>query len=269
MSDYILSYPRSGNHLVRGLVEYLTKKPTNGCLTNPEDTTIQSRLENVSTDFQGISGNPEWTKAHDPMEELKNVTHRSKLILIVRDPLEALPSHLKTTKDDMLSNLKPYSKHHDWYVNILNRFQIWTGPKLLLYYEDLVFDQVEHHTTCVKQLGEFLQVSPDLIDSCIQNWETITSLTKNVALQRKSESDSINYYKTKFGLQTFLAPQNVYSFLQRYGHVQSFDPAMHPRPPPPPQQKPRPPPKQKPTMKRTGPAVRRRPLLVRGRPARK
>lgn len=36
----ILSYPRSGNHLIRFLVEFLTSKPTKGSQNSPKDVPI-------------------------------------------------------------------------------------------------------------------------------------------------------------------------------------------------------------------------------------
>ena len=40
--DYnaLWSFPRSGNHWVRFITEYLTNSPTHGCITNHSDTPV-------------------------------------------------------------------------------------------------------------------------------------------------------------------------------------------------------------------------------------
>ena len=43
----ILSYPRSGNHLVRYLVEYLSGRATCGCVGNEHADTMICRRSNV------------------------------------------------------------------------------------------------------------------------------------------------------------------------------------------------------------------------------
>ena len=40
MKNVLLSYPRSGNHLVRFFIELLSEKPTFGCGDNPKDIEI-------------------------------------------------------------------------------------------------------------------------------------------------------------------------------------------------------------------------------------
>lgn len=221
MSNYILSFPRSGNHLVRGLVEFLTQRPTNGCPGNHEDTPIASRLKN-KTDLIHVAGPAEWSKAHRPSQEVKRADPSSKLIAIVRHPLESIASHYKSDQKFTIQSLhreiSPGSHLYGMYMDVLRKYNAWQGPKLIVYYEDLVFDEKNNHADVARQLAKFVNAEEKL-EECLTNWGTITSLTKNVALQRKPESNTINFYRKRFGFKNFVAPADVYHLLNRYNDV--------------------------------------------------
>lgn len=85
----ILSYPRSGNHLVRALVENITQSPTLGVFGGRcTDTPILSHNVNVS---------PVAYKQHfvEEIDKDRLITKSSPkyLILITRNPFDAISSH--------------------------------------------------------------------------------------------------------------------------------------------------------------------------------
>lgn len=82
---YIISYPRSGNTAFRYLLEFLTKKPTDGMCgapRNPQDNLQKPLLYKGATDFVAH-------KRHD----FKGVKPEDFVIFIMRDPLEAVIRH--------------------------------------------------------------------------------------------------------------------------------------------------------------------------------
>lgn len=92
----IASFPRSGNHLVRFLIEYLTGRPTLGCRGNPEDTPLHTRELADSSVLQHVEGEPIGEKLHflHELETIKRTnTPVEGALLIERQPVEALLSH--------------------------------------------------------------------------------------------------------------------------------------------------------------------------------
>ena len=84
----LLSYPRSGNHLVRFLIEILTEKPTLGCIENIYDKPIFENTfpEKIPFNIDSL------LKYHD--DDLFRKYHQiphiepipTELIFIVRNP---------------------------------------------------------------------------------------------------------------------------------------------------------------------------------------
>ena len=78
--NLLLSYPRSGNHLVRFLIELLTERPTSGSPGNGKDIPIYKNMFSQPVPFNIKPGTPfYYTKSHKPRPA-------NTLIVIVRDP---------------------------------------------------------------------------------------------------------------------------------------------------------------------------------------
>lgn len=185
--NYVLSYPRSGEQLLQGLIELFGKKA-------------------------------EWTFAQHPILGLKKVTPTSKLITLIRHPLECISSHFRTDVDYYTNAAthefrQAIQVNSEWYLNILRRHQSWTGPKLLVYYEDLVFDTEEPHERIVQFISDFIANTDMMkIVECINSWSILkTLLLKNVSSPR--------YYQDRYNLPSFFAPPLLFPLLKRYSNV--------------------------------------------------
>ncbi len=96
----IASYPRSGNHLVRALIEYASERPTRGCPGASRDTAIHRRDANARSNLISIRHEqPVAAKSHFAKQIKQNEEHlgADRLILVTRDPSEAIASHLART----------------------------------------------------------------------------------------------------------------------------------------------------------------------------
>ncbi|HUG61719.1 MAG TPA: hypothetical protein VMP03_07730 [Methylomirabilota bacterium] len=92
----IASFPRSGNHLVRFMVEYLTGRPTLGCATNPVDVPIcRNTFPDDPDVLAHVGGEPIARKVHFVREIAPMDPPASRLLLVRRDPTEALLSHVE------------------------------------------------------------------------------------------------------------------------------------------------------------------------------
>jgi len=131
----VLSYPRSGNHLVRYLIEYLTGSATAGCEGNPDDTFICHRKD-VQL-LSHINSQNIVTKKYHFASHI--AAPSDKLIFILRSPLECCYSHGTpgVSTEALHTALKQYSKNVEY-------FHAFTNPKLFISYEELVHYNTEH-----------------------------------------------------------------------------------------------------------------------------
>ena len=97
MTYHLLSYPRSGNHMVRTLLEYGFGRPTLGCFESERDTPIYQRAPNRRKGLIQITNEaPIGYKSHFILETIKAEMAHGQipgLVIIVRDPVAAIASH--------------------------------------------------------------------------------------------------------------------------------------------------------------------------------
>lgn len=97
MTYHLLSYPRSGNHLVRALLEYGFGRPTLGCFETERDTPIYQRAPNRRTGMIQITNQtPIGYKSHFILDTIKAEMAYGQipgLVIIVRDPVAGIASH--------------------------------------------------------------------------------------------------------------------------------------------------------------------------------
>lgn len=145
MENILLSYPRSGNHLVRFFIELLSEIPTYGCKENEKDIEIYKNIfpEKVPFNISYFNKKDCYFKFHYPPP--RNI-RSNKLILIIRNPNEVLLRH-KNYKLD-IKGYENFFKNIDYYIN-------HKGEKLLLYYEDIITNKHKFINT----LYDFLDVN--------------------------------------------------------------------------------------------------------------
>lgn len=145
MNNILLSYPRSGNHLVRFFIELLTEIPTYGCIGSNMDIEIYKNKfsENIPFNITNFDKKDCYIKYHNPPSE--NI-HTNNLILIIRNPKEVLLRHNNYKLN--ISDYEIYFKNIDFYNN-------HKGKKLLLYYEDIITNK----TDFINALYNFLDIN--------------------------------------------------------------------------------------------------------------
>lgn len=190
--NIILSYPRSGNHLVRFFIELLSEMPTYGCKGNKYDIEIYKNIFQEEVPFNinisKLDINNCYFKYHSPPS--KNISC-DKLILIVRNPKEVLLRHnnYKLNINGKWDSFETFFKNIDYYNN-------YKGKKLLLYYEDIIINK----TNFIKTLYEFLNVNniekKNYVLSNIDKLYDLSSKGKNRAWGGIN-SNSIDYYYNK------------------------------------------------------------------------
>ncbi|OQS00964.1 hypothetical protein ACHHYP_20085 [Achlya hypogyna] len=153
----IVSYPRSGNSLMRGLLESVTGIYT-GCDTQP-DRSLSVELQKYGMKGEGVVDDSVWfVKSHYPERSGYKPVPVHKAILVVRNPWDAINSYFNMT----LTNSHNKSVHDSQYerfaarwdkmieneVQVWIRFhQYWTSrvdiPIMVVRYEDLMVNRRE------------------------------------------------------------------------------------------------------------------------------
>ncbi len=191
----ILSYPRSGNHLVRFLIELLTEEPTLGCKENPKDKPIFLNCfpENVPFNILSLDDyNKEklYIKYHTPPSKIEKPT---ELLFIIRNPREVLVRNLNYTfRSDGWDGC-------DTYFNCLDYFMNFDGKKQFFYYEDICTDRHKF----INDLCSYLDIKNDekknYVIKNIDKLYEISKLGKN-RIWGGVNSNNIHYYYDRLGL---------------------------------------------------------------------
>jgi len=148
----LLSYPRSGSHLTRFVVELATGRATLGCRTNAQDVPI------CHNSFRGASDilshvdvmRPIAQKAHrwEELEtyEIGDKRRFGKVVVVVRDPVEAVLAHVGRKATKAKSNaevVKILGGSAEWWSSIVG--QALSDPRVetIVWYEDLALGNDE------------------------------------------------------------------------------------------------------------------------------
>ena len=162
----ILSYPRSGNHFVRYLVEFLTGRATLGAVgftrIPGQDTPICLRSGPQFLTHVNLEA-PVANKAHFVHTLPK---HTDRLVLIVRHPIEALISH-NGHPLSRSSMTKLESGATEFLAN-LNYFEKFRGSKEIVFYEDLLG---EGYTEALQALSRVFEFDNDRLADLVDNFQ--------------------------------------------------------------------------------------------------
>ncbi|KAF1324048.1 Transmembrane 9 superfamily member 2, partial [Globisporangium splendens] len=168
----IVSYPRSGNSLMRGLLEKITGVYT-GCDTRP-DRALSQELQQYGMKGEGVVDESVWfVKTHFPERVGWKPFNVKKAILVVRNPWDAIDSYFNMT----LTNTHNKSLHESQYERFADRWdglvrneidvwmkfhRYWTSkvdiPIIVVRYEDLLV----HRAETMRRVFLFLTDKPTL-----------------------------------------------------------------------------------------------------------
>jgi len=189
MENILLSYPRSGNHLVRFFIELLSEIPTYGCKLNKQDIEIYKNVfpEKVPFNISDFDKKDCYIKYHDPPSQ--NIC-LNKLILIIRNPNEVLLRH-----NNYKLNIKARWNSYETYFKNIDYYNNHKGKKLLLYYEDIITNK----TNFINTLYEFLDINKlekkNYVLSNIDKLYELSSKGKNRAWGGINSNTTDHYYK--------------------------------------------------------------------------
>ena len=189
MENILLSYPRSGNHLVRFFIELLSEIPTYGCKGNKKDIEIYKNIfpEKVPFNISDFDKKDCYIKYHCPPPQ--NI-RSNKLILIIRNPNEVLLRH-----NNYKLNIKGRSHSYETYFKNIDYYNNFKKKKLLLYYEDIITNK----DIFINTLYDFLDVNniekKNYVLSNIDKLYNLSSKGKNRSWGGINSHTTDHYYK--------------------------------------------------------------------------
>lgn len=181
---YLASYPRSGNHWLRSLLEEATRIATSSVYLDKEPMHLESPFPwgGFSCDH-GLEGNCRYPekgeivviKTHYPAKNKKEYDLKPsiKIIRIVRHPLDAFYSH--ALHHPSCGELPKDGKVPHWFVersikNWLKFEQYWNGQRnvLTIRYEDLLNNIDVHFREILEAIG--YELSEEDINRAIEKF---------------------------------------------------------------------------------------------------
>lgn len=195
--NLILSIPRSGNHIIRTLIEYLTQFPTAGLIGVENDGPIYTR-SNITFEIKN-KNKFIYYKQHDVMLNEKHYITKhdevNELIFLIRNPIEIF------IREDNYNNenkeVIPYkNQYKEVYFSNIDFYQKFEGTKLLLYYEDII----QHKKETIITLYNFLKVNnQERLNNVLNNINTIYEETLRLSNTTNGAiSSDVNYYSNKY-----------------------------------------------------------------------
>ena len=113
IKDFIISVPKSCNHLTRFITEYISGKKTYGVWGQILDSPIADKTFDDPTILSHVKNEFIAMKSHEP-----NDSSAHSVVFILRDPYE--------------------HHNHDYIIKLLHYYHNFKGKKLLIRYEDLI-----------------------------------------------------------------------------------------------------------------------------------
>jgi len=155
----LASYPRSANHWIRYIIEFLSQQPTTGeGNRNHErkDPAIFKRLGQESHYKQAtpIAVKRHWVRKSDDRS--------SKMILIVRDYREVIYRHMD--KAFSIFRLRILNKNIRMYNDLIQHYNAWPTDKIAIKYEDLINEPAPTITRLAQFIGK-----TELLEDLLQN----------------------------------------------------------------------------------------------------
>lgn len=211
----LLSYPRSGNHLVRFFIELLSEKPTSGCLASKTDIELYKNKYDEHVPFNIVNKTDFiFYKEHTITDLNKFIGTPSFLLFIVRNPREVLLRH---------SNNQIKKEMFDVYFDLIDYYENFQGPKHVLYYEDLINNKKEFLLELTELLEQFTEIKEEKKNYVLSNIDKLYKLCgngKGRAWGGMKSTNTTDFYYSKFQnkqiFEEYLKSKTKKTILEKY-----------------------------------------------------
>lgn len=155
----LLSFPRSGNTFTRYILEQITHFESHGYNTKMDQVSVSDGNKNLDGKILKFHGHVPSDK-----EQILKKEQETKLLFLIRNPIECFIRHSKPNCYMPIVNDKPHSNVDYFFTNI-DIYEKFDGNKKILYYEDMILNFRQY----VNNLIEFVGDSKVSIDEFMAN----------------------------------------------------------------------------------------------------
>lgn len=209
--QYILaSYPRSANHWLRYIIEYLSKQPTLGEGNRNRDTKDPPVFKRLGMEDYYVTTEAIAVKRHRVRDE---DDRSKKMIFVVRDYREVIFRHFN--QPFSLFRMRKLEKHIGMYLSLIQRYHGWPSDKLMIRYEDLITDPERTISTIAQFIGKAESLSC-LLENLKQHQQRCVSMydhCKGSHTKGKSTNHHSNQYGTAWKCYLDWRIQSAYESL--------------------------------------------------------
>ena len=191
--DYILaSYPRSANHWLRYIIEYLSKQPTLGEGNRHRDTKDPPVFKRLGMEDYYVTTQAIAVKRHSIRDE---DDRSKKLIFVVRDYREVIFRHFN--QPFSLFRMRKLEKHIRMYLGLIQCYHDWPSDKLMIRYEDLIKAPERTISTIAQFIGKD-EVLSDLLENLKQHQQRCVSMY-DACKESQTKGKSTSYHSHQYG----------------------------------------------------------------------
>ncbi len=194
---FLLSYPRSGNTLMRYCLEFLTQRASfyRWSSLNMDRPIADTTGFPIDTTKRPIE------KVHRK-REMVGFTNEDCLIFLLRDPIETLVREIGS--DNFLMLIKgvkppaPIFSHYSLYFDNLKIFSEWKEEnKILVYYEDFLREPRK----TLQRVLTFLGDSDEKLDELMERFDEHKKRALEVYNMSESQGKDLHYHAKKLTLE--------------------------------------------------------------------
>lgn len=214
----LLSYPRSGNSLIK----YFLKRSL------LIDTVHDCRYQKAYKNNKNISN--EWVKNQNDIGNTLYKEHYAKycknfseeedsLILILRNYKECIVRH---NKQSALNNQKVREENCKKYLSNIGFYDKWGGKKVVLYYEDLIYNFKKHYRKILKIVDVNKEKHEEMFNNleehkklCLKQYDKVCG-SQSLGTKKFYHSKNISSY-LKLEFDSYIKRNKLHTkYLSRY-----------------------------------------------------
>lgn len=143
-STCLLSFPHSGNHLVRFIGEFVTARPSYDCYSYVTgDTTLSDVMKTNFLDHVDDNRYPIFHKFHSTATDSSSycsgfIDKCARLLFVHRNPIDSILDWCKFETGKELCDPTDFETYAKWYYDNIQFYINFLGPKDIIHYDDVV-----------------------------------------------------------------------------------------------------------------------------------
>lgn len=189
---YLLSFPRSGNHWTRYILETITGYPTvgSGDGFHAKDSSLSYTGIPLSkkVSIKAVSREPIAVKRHIIKgHDSKNIP----VVFLIRNPIHAIVSHSQPQNANFFDNI---DRNIKIFLNICDTLDNWDMPIKFVFFEELITDDSAILNSSISELLDFIGIVDyeEILHDFVGHIDVHKEISK-LLLTRKPVSGSIDW----------------------------------------------------------------------------